>query len=57
MADKKTPDLKNVAIDDGFWSPRLRAIDTATINTIYRQLVDSGRFENLRRAAEGLPGD
>lgn len=57
MADKKTPDLENVVIDDGFWSPRLRAIDTATINTIYRQLVDSGRFENLRRAAEGLPGD
>lgn len=57
MAGKQTPDLADVTIDDEFWSPRVRTTDTATVEAVYRQLVDSGRFENLRRAAEGVPGD
>jgi len=57
MAGKETPDLENVTIDDKFWSPRVRRTDTATVEAVYQRLVESGRFENLRRAAEGTPGD
>jgi len=57
MAGKETPDLENVTIDDEFWSPRVRRTDTATVEAVYQQLVESGRFENLRRADKGIPGD
>jgi len=57
MAGKETPNLEHVTIDDEFWSPRVSTTDTTTLEAVYRQLVDAGRFENLRRAAEGTPGD
>lgn len=47
----------DVTIDDEFWSPRLQANDTATVDHIYQQLVESGRIENLRRAAKGVGED
>ncbi|PHQ40161.1 hypothetical protein DJ69_02275 [Halorubrum persicum] len=57
MAGKKTPNPEHVTVDDEFWSPRVRRTDTATVDTVYRQLVESGRLENLRRAAKGISGD
>jgi DUF1680 family protein len=57
MQRKRTPDIESVDIDDEFWSPRIRTTDTAIIDAVYRRLVESGRLENLRRAADGTRGD
>lgn len=57
MRTKNWLSPERVTVDDKFWSPRLRVNDTVTLERIYRHLVESGRIENLRRAANGLAGN
>lgn len=50
MANKEVPALSSATIDDDFWSPRRQVNREVTLDVGYQQLVESGRFENLRRA-------
>ncbi|ADB63285.1 protein of unknown function DUF1680 (plasmid) [Haloterrigena turkmenica DSM 5511] len=49
--------LSEVAIDDGFWSPRRERNRDVTIEYQYEQLEESGSLENFRRVAAGESGD
>ena len=46
-----------VTIDDAFWSPRMRTNRMSTLPSQYRLLWETGRIDNLLRAAGKLDGD
>jgi DUF1680 family protein len=45
-------DLQDATIDDAFWTPRIETVRETTINFVYDRLVESGRIENFRVAAD-----
>ena len=46
-----------VTIDDAFWAPRMRTNREATLPSQYRLLWETGRIDNLLRAAGNEDGD
>lgn len=48
--------LRNCSVDDQFWSPWQQEMATRGLPHQWRQAIDTGRLENLRRAARGLTG-
>ena len=46
-----------VTIDDAFWAPRMRANRELTLPSQYRLLWETGRIDNLLRAAGKLDGE
>jgi DUF1680 family protein len=46
-----------VTIDDAFWAPRLRINRESTLPSQYRLLRETGRIDNLLRAAGTLEGE
>jgi DUF1680 family protein len=46
-----------VTIDDAFWAPRLRTNRESTLPSQYRLLRETGRIDNLLRAAGTLEGE
>jgi DUF1680 family protein len=57
MQTQEIPELTSVSVDDEFWSPRRQVNREITLDVGYQQLIESGRFENLRRAVEGTRED
>ncbi|MBW3633666.1 MAG: glycoside hydrolase family 127 protein [Chloroflexi bacterium] len=49
--------LDAVTIDDAFWAPRLRTNREATLPSQYRLLWETGRIDNLLRAAGTRDGE
>lgn len=50
-------DLTAVHLEDEFWSPRRTVVRTATLPVQFRQLEQTGRLDNFRRAAGSLQGE
>lgn len=48
--------LKQITIDDAFWSPRLEVNRTKTLDHVYQELESTGCVENFDRAAHGVRG-
>jgi DUF1680 family protein len=57
MNQRRPVDLNAVNITDEFWSPRIHANDTSTLDGIYEHLVESGHFNNLKRVANDIRKD
>jgi uncharacterized protein len=49
--------LGAVTIDDAFWAPRMRTNRESTLPSQYRLLWETGRIDNLLRAAGKLDGE
>jgi uncharacterized protein len=49
--------LDAVTIDDAFWAPRLRTNRESTLPSQYRLLWETGRIDNLLRAAGARDGE
>jgi uncharacterized protein len=49
--------LGAVTIDDAFWTPRMRTNRESTLPSQYRLLWDTGRIDNLLRAAGKFDGE
>jgi len=49
--------VKDAAIDDSFWSPRIETVRETTLEFVYDRLVESGRLENFRVAAGEVDGE
>src|ERR671912_2488739 len=49
--------LDAVQLDDTFWAPRMRVNREATLPSQYRLLWETGRIDNLLRAAGKLDGE
>lgn len=45
--------VRDITIEDYFWSPRLAMIENEAIPHQYERLKELGRIDNFRRAAEG----
>jgi uncharacterized protein len=46
-----------IAVDDAFWAPRMRTNRESTLPSQYRLLQETGRIDNLLRAAGKLDGN
>src|SRR3954453_9025952 len=48
--------VSNVKLTGSFWGERLRILREVTLPTMYRQLEETGRIDNFRRASGKKPG-
>lgn len=53
----RAPAARDVAVDDGFWAPRIRASAERTLPHCFDVAEKTGRIANFLRAAGKLPGD
>ena len=44
--------IENATVADDFWTPRIETVRETTIDFVYDRLVESGRIENFRVAAD-----
>ncbi|RYD27665.1 MAG: glycoside hydrolase family 127 protein, partial [Verrucomicrobiaceae bacterium] len=49
--------IKDVTINDGFWSPKISLWSSVTINDTFDKLDQHGGFTNFDRVAQGLSGN
>lgn len=47
----------SVTVDDSFWTPRLETLRDVTMKTVYENLKETGRIDNLRIAAGETNGE
>lgn len=48
--------IKDVTIDDAFWSPKMKVWNTRTINDVFDKFEKYGGFRNFDRVAAGAKG-
>lgn len=49
--------VNSVALEDGFWAPRLELLRRVTLPSQHRQLEETGRISNFRRASGRAGGE
>ncbi len=49
--------INSVALEDGFWEPRLELLRMVTLPSQHRQLEETGRISNFRRASGRVEGE